>query len=494
MTENFLVFTALWNKRQGMQTPRPHRIIAQFLAQQWASGQKSKTGGRLLLMAFRACGKSTLTALFAAWLLLQNPDLRIMVVAADMVLAEKMVRNIRRVIEKHPLTAKLKPPQAQQWSAMQFTVQRNLISRDPSVLARSVQTNITGSRADIIICDDVEVPGTSDTPIRRMDLRDRLRELDYVLTPQGTILFIGTPHSYDSIYARTAAAGSVENKPFLEGFTRLELPLLNSAGESVWPERYPMTAIEALRKKTGPNKFASQMLLQAVSITDARLNPDLIKPYTDELQYEEGNQQSRLSLGDVQLTGASCWWDPAFSGVRDSSVVALVFTDANGNYYFHRVLYVRVNAEHANAEALQQCEQVANFIAANYVPGIKIESNGVGQFLPGLLRQTLMQRGIAAAVQPVFSSGNKAARIISALEAPLAAGVIHAHGSIWDSGFMTEMREWNPARRDAADDALDALAGAIGEIPLRIGGMAARAARPNWKPQTILNGEKPFHF
>lgn len=105
-----------------------------------------------------------------------------------------------------------------------------------------------------------------------------------------------------------------------------------------------------------------------------------------------------------------------------------------------------------------------------------------------------MQRGIAAAVQPVFSSGNKAARIISALEAPLAAGVIHAHGSIWDSGFMTEMREWNPARRDAADDALDALAGAIGEIPLRIGGMAARAARPNWKPQTILNGEKPFHF
>lgn len=487
--EDFLVFAALWNRRQGMQTPRPHRIIARFLAQQWQSDTR-----RILLMAFRACGKSTLTALFAAWLLLKNPDLRIMVVAADMVLAEKMVRNIRRVIEKHPLTAKLRPQNTEQWSSMQFTVQRKMISRDPSVLARSVLTNVTGSRADMIICDDVEVPSTSATPFARMELRDRLRELDYVLTPGGTMLFIGTPHSYDSIYARSVASGSVENKPFLEGYTRLELPLINEKGESAWPERYPMTAIEELRLKTGPNKFASQMLLQAVSITNARLNPDLLKPYAHELHYEEGNQQSRLTLGDLQLSGASCWWDPAFSGARDSSVVALVFTDADGNYYFHRVLYVRVNAADANAEAIQQCQQVADFIAANYVPGIKIESNGVGQFLPGLLRQTLAQRGISCAVQPVFSTGSKVDRILEALEAPMAAGMIHAHQSVWESGFITEMREWSPARRDSADDALDALAGAIAEIPVRISGMASRNARPNWQKQIILSGEKPFQF
>jgi predicted phage terminase large subunit-like protein len=490
---DFLVFVALWNRRQGMQTPHPHRIIAQFLAQQWESGQH-----HILLMAFRACGKSTLVALFAAWLLQQNPNLRIMVVAADMVLAEKMVRNIRRVIEKHPLTSMLKPKSAGQWTAMQFTVNRPATMRDPSVLARSVQTNITGSRADVIICDDVEVPGTAATPTARMDLRDRLRELDFVLTPGGSMIYVGTPHSYDSIYAATAASGSIEEKPFLQNFSRFELPLLNTAGESAWPERYPLSAIEALQKKTSKNKFASQMMLQPVSLADARLPPDLIKSYKDELCYEEGNQQSRLSLGGVQLIGASCWWDPAFSGARDSSVVALVFTDAENNYYFHRVLYLRVRAESADAEAQQQCDQVADFIAAHYVPGIKIESNGIGQFLPGLLRKTLQQRGMNASVQPVNSTRNKADRIVETLEVPLAAGVIHAHHSIWQSNFMTEMREWSPERPGAADDALDALAGAIGEMPLRIGGMASRSnhlsGRQNWTAQTVLNGEKPFKF
>jgi predicted phage terminase large subunit-like protein len=484
-TISFPTFIALWNLRQNMRTPRPHRIIAQWLEARWQAGDL-----RLLLMAFRACGKSTLTALFAVWLLSRNPDLRIMVVAADLNLAQKMVRNIRCVIEKHPLTARLIPARADMWSAMQFTVARNLISRDPSVLARSVQTNITGSRADVIICDDVEVPRTSDTPPARMDLRKRLRELDYVLSPGGTMLYLGTPHSYDSIYAREAVNGGVEDRLFLENFTRMELPLLDDNGASAWPEKYGAEKIAELRRSTGDNKFASQMMLRPVSISDARLNPDLLKPYSDELHYEEGNRQSRLSLGDVQLTGVSCWWDPAFSGVRDHSVVALVFTDADGNYYLHRLLYVKIRADDPAAEAQQQCDQVADFLAAHYVPTIHIESNGVGAFLPGLLKTTLTGRRIGCGVQAHHSSGNKITRILETLEAPLSAGVIHVHRGIWQTGFITEMREWNPARRGSRDDALDALAGAMSLIPVRVSNIISRGvSRPNWRGQPIYTGE-----
>jgi hypothetical protein len=32
-------------------------------------------------------------------------------------------------------------------------------------------------RADVIICDDVEVPNTCDTPGKRLDLRQRLSEI-----------------------------------------------------------------------------------------------------------------------------------------------------------------------------------------------------------------------------------------------------------------------------------------------------------------------------
>ena len=76
------------------------------------------------MMAFRDSGKSTIVGLFCAWMLLRQPDLRIIVVAADHALAKKMARNVKRVIERHPLTRSLKPRRRDQWAADQFTVNR----------------------------------------------------------------------------------------------------------------------------------------------------------------------------------------------------------------------------------------------------------------------------------------------------------------------------------------------------------------------------------
>ena len=58
-------------------------------------------------------------------------------------------------------------------------------------------------RADLIICDDVEVPNTSNTAQKRENLRERLRELDFILSPGGAIIYIGTPHAMDTIYRTT---------------------------------------------------------------------------------------------------------------------------------------------------------------------------------------------------------------------------------------------------------------------------------------------------
>ena len=57
-----------------------------------------------MLLVFRNAGKSTLVGIFCAWLLLNDPDLRILVLAAEHDLARKMVRNVKRIIERHPLT------------------------------------------------------------------------------------------------------------------------------------------------------------------------------------------------------------------------------------------------------------------------------------------------------------------------------------------------------------------------------------------------------
>src|SRR5690606_20320091 len=128
--------------------------------------------------------------------------------------------------------------------------------------ARGVAANVTGSRADVVICDDVEVPNTADTAEKRAELRARLSEVEFVLVPGGLQLYVGTPHAFDTLYAGETRPGGGEARPFLDGFMRLELPIWTDAGESRWRTRFPPPRIERIRRRAGPAKFASQMLLK----------------------------------------------------------------------------------------------------------------------------------------------------------------------------------------------------------------------------------------
>lgn len=257
---------------QGSTTPEIHLKMADWLERCWRDKKE-----RLLLMAFRSAGKSTIVGLFAAWLIYKTPDIRILVLAADQILSEKMVRNVKRIIERHPLTKGLKPANADQWAADRFTVKRNAELRDPTMIGKGVMSNITGSRADIAICDDVEVPNTCDTSGKRQDLRDRLSEVSYVLISGGTKLYVGTPHNYESIYNDVAHKEDENGEPFLKNFERLKLPIFDENGQSAWPERYSKERIEQYVQEAGLNKFESQMMLKPVNILDSRLNPGVLR-------------------------------------------------------------------------------------------------------------------------------------------------------------------------------------------------------------------------
>ncbi|MBL6934016.1 MAG: phage terminase large subunit [Alphaproteobacteria bacterium] len=472
-------FVWVWNKLQGLATPQLHLRVTRWLESRWRAGDRE-----LLLLAFRNSGKSTLVGLFCAWLLARDPDTRILILAADLALARKMVRNVKRVIETHPLTAGLKPARADQWAADRFTVNRRAVLRDPSMLAKGVSSNLTGSRADVVICDDVEVPNTCDTVPKRADLRARLGEIDYVLVPGGLQLYVGTPHSYYSIYGHAPREEAGEDAPFLSGFRRLELPLLDGHGESRWPERFATEKIEAIRRRSGPNKFASQMMLRPVNISDSRLDPDQIRLYEDELDYTESQGAAVLSLGSRRLVSASCWWDPSYGapGSGDASVIAALYSDDDGGYWLHRVAYLVHDPDitENTDEATQMCRQVAAFVKELFLPSVTLETNGIGKFLPGLLRRELAAAGVAAAVVEVASHTPKVTRILEGFDAVLAAGALHAHRSVWETPFMAEMREWRPGR-NCRDDGLDAVSGCLLSEPVRLRRVPSPGRR-EWRP------------
>ncbi|HEV7369627.1 phage terminase large subunit [Arenibaculum sp.] len=493
-------FVEVWNEAQGMVTPPHHRRIVGWLGDRWDGGDRE-----LLLMAFRGAGKSTLVGLFCAWLLCRNPDLRILVLAADLALAKKMVRVVRRLIERHPWTRSLRPDERDQWAAEQFTVRRRLELRDPSMLARGIGSNLTGSRADVVVCDDVEVPRTSGSAPKREDLRARLAEVDFVKVPDGLTLYVGTPHSYYTIYADAPRAEIGEERPFLDGYLRCIAPVLRDDGASAWPERFTLDVIAA-RRAAGENRFLSQMLLLPVNVADGRLDPDLMVPYDGEVAYSEAGGEAVLTIAGRRMVSASCWWDPAYGaragqgpsrgdrpGRGDGSVVAAVFTDAEGKRWLHRVLYVTADEDAAEDAATQQCRQVAGFVAALHLPSVTVEANGLGAFLPGILRREMARAGVAAAVVEARSVRPKDERILSAFDAVLAARSLHAHRDVWDTPFVREMREWRPGRAGRSpDDGLDAVSGCLDNEPVRLGTAARPPRPPDWRGGGVFLARTDF--
>jgi hypothetical protein len=498
----FRDFALEWFRSQRLRLPTHLSRMADKIGKHiWLK----KAAKRLLLLAFRGAGKSTLLGLFAAWMIKKRPDIRILTLSADLALARKMVRNVKRIIEKHPKMPLLKPKKPELWGSEQFTVERRAELRDPTMLARGIDGNFTGSRADVVICDDVEVPGNSDTPAKRAALREKLGEIEFVLVPGGFQLYIGTPHSYYSIYAADARPEAGETCPFLEGFARYSIPIRDAQGEPAWPARYGKKEIAALEARTGPIKFASQMMLVPMPPEQCRFDAAKLLRYSDEVEHREAHGRASLWLEGRRLVSIRVWWDPAFGRPEksDRNAIAVVYQDDAGGYWLHRVHYFGHDAALArsdpegSAEADQLCREAARFVREIEAPAITVEDNGLGKMVPGLLRKALAPIDPTIAVVAHHSTAPKAARILAALDVPLAAGLLHAHASVCDGPFVEELRNWTPnAKAGAADDGLDAVAGAILAEPTRLGPFPRKpgthgAWRPSGAPHRALTDFKP---
>lgn len=184
-----------WNKILGFSTPNHHKQIMNFLVDVF--NQEPHRG---LLKAFRHSGKSTVVGIFATCVLYHNPATRILILSAETNLASRMVAHIKNILENHPWCNEILPDVKKEWGTHKITIKRPIGIREPSVICQGITGNITGMRSDLVICDDVEVPNTCNTQQKRINLRERLRELDFILSPHGSMIYIGTPHTKDTIY------------------------------------------------------------------------------------------------------------------------------------------------------------------------------------------------------------------------------------------------------------------------------------------------------
>ena len=210
---DFKVFLSLvWRELDLPKPTRAQLCIADYLQH----GPK-----RLQISAFRGVGKSWITAAFVLWNLFNDPDKKIMVISASKERADNFSIFCQKLILDIAWLNHLGPKNDdQRWSRISFDVGPAKPHQAPSVKSVGITGQMTGSRAHLMIFDDVEVPLNSATDIQREKLLQLVTEAESILTPDDTsrILFLGTPQSTFTVYRKLAERSY---RPF------------------VWPARYP---------------------------------------------------------------------------------------------------------------------------------------------------------------------------------------------------------------------------------------------------------------
>lgn len=173
---------------------------------------------RIIVEAFRGVGKSWITSAYVVWLLYMNPQLNILVVSASKTRADDFTTFTLRLINEMPILQHLIPHSDQRQSKISFDVGPANASHAPSVKSVGVTGQLAGSRADVLIADDIEVPNNSATQGMRDKLSEAVKEFDAILKPNGRIIYLGTPQNQESLYNKLPDRGYKVR---------------------IWPARYP---------------------------------------------------------------------------------------------------------------------------------------------------------------------------------------------------------------------------------------------------------------
>jgi hypothetical protein len=282
---DFRLFVFVLWKHLGL--PDPTRIqydIAQFL-------QHGPSRG--MISAFRGVGKSWLTSAYVVWLLLRDPDLKIMVVSASKERADAFSVFVKRIISELEFCRHLIPQKHQRNSAISFDVGPAKPDHSPSVKSVGITGQITGSRADIIIADDVEVANNSDTQVARDKLSEAVKEFSAILKPDPgpeekrmvpRIIYLGTPQTEDSLYNKLPERGYTvtiwpaempkdEDLPkYGDTLAPIVFTLDLKTGEPVDPQRFNEEDLRARKAEYGRAGYQLQFMLNT-SLSDEERYP-----------------------------------------------------------------------------------------------------------------------------------------------------------------------------------------------------------------------------
>ena len=247
--ENFWAFVYIVWKSIGLPNPTPIQVdIAQFL--------QNPPSDRVIIQGFRGVAKSFLTCAYAVWRLWPDRDLKVLIISASSDRADANARFIKSIINTLPFLEDMKATKDQLDTQNLFSVGGAKADISPSVKSVGITGQITGTRADLLISDDVEVPKNSGTQLQREKLAEAVKEYDAILKPNGQIIYLGTPQNEASLY------NTLQNRGYVTRIWTVLYPESQaeraSYGDTLAPfiaERYDSDPEKYAGKPTDPSRF-----------------------------------------------------------------------------------------------------------------------------------------------------------------------------------------------------------------------------------------------
>jgi hypothetical protein len=454
-----LFLQALWQQLDLPSPTRAQYAIADYLQY----GPK-----RLQIQAFRGVGKSWITGAFVLWTLFINPEKKIMIISASKERADNMSIFLQKLIIETPWLVHLRPKSDDsRWSRISFDVNCSP-HQAPSVKSVGITGQLTGSRADLMILDDIEVPGNSMTEMMREKLLQLCTEAESILTPKkdSRIMYLGTPQTTFTIYRKLAERNY---RPFvwparyprsLSNYEGLLAPQLQEdidGGSKAWqvtdPDRFSDDDLLEREAAMGRSNFMLQFMLDT-TLSDAEKFPlkfsDLIVTSVNPTQAPDSVvwcSDPRNVLKDLPTVGLPgdyfyspmqlqgewepytetiCSVDP--SGRGSDETAATYISQRNGFLYVHEVRAYRDGySDNTLLDILRGCKRYN-------VTKLLIETNFGDGVIAELFKKHLQQTKQAIDVEEVRANVRKEDRIIDALEP-----VMNQHRLIVDRSVV----EWD---------------------------------------------------
>jgi len=471
LKDDFKLFLqALWDQLDLPSPTRAQYAIADYLQY----GPK-----RLQIQAFRGVGKSWITGAFVLWTLFKDNEKKIMIISASKERADNMSIFLQKLIIETPWLSHMQPKSdSARWSRISFDINCPP-HQAPSVKSVGITGQLTGSRADLMILDDIEVPGNSMTEMMREKLLQLCTEAESILTPKddSRIMYLGTPQTTFTIYRKLAERNY---RPFvwparyprkLSNYEGLIAPQLQEdldGGAEPWsvtdPDRFDNEDLVEREASMGRSNFMLQFMLDT-SLSDAEKFPlkmaDLVVTAVNPTEAPDSivwcsdprNVLKELPTvglpGDyfyspMQLQGewgpyqeTICSVDP--SGRGSDETAAAFISQRNGFLYLHEMRAYRDGySDNTLLDILKGCKKYN-------VTKLVVETNFGDGIVAELFKKHLQQTQQGIDVEEVRANVRKEDRIIDTLEP-----VLNQHRLVVDKGVI----EWDyNSNKDAPPEA-----------------------------------------